>query len=162
MRGLMLSVIVVCLVFVFAIAPINILIAQKPPMMMDDYKGPIVTISGKVFGGLDYEKIEEGSIVILAKIVSEGESIREALTVAGTRISEPGEYSIVLPKDFGNIHIVAIQLKGETPQMLRGTYQANPIKIGSSDIQGVDITLRKVSQERSSSNSVPERQIKGD
>ena len=147
MRKLIVSVGTVCLAFIFATVPINILRAQisetKIKTMMDDYKGSTVTITGKVLGGKDYKEIKDSTIVISAKTELE----RTSSIVARTRIFDLGKYSLKVPKDFGDIYIWAIQLKpGQkeaTPETPRGVYRDNPIKVGSSDIQGIDITIPK-------------------
>ncbi len=157
MRKLILSVITVCLTFVFVIAQINILSAQpeegtRPATIMDNYQGETITISGEVFGQ-DYEIKDGGEILIVAKTRLE----RESPAVARTRILQPGEYSMKVPKDIGEVYIFAFRFKFLQQEVIPETaisiYWDNPVRVGSSDIKGIDILLQKEHREKLLSES---------
>jgi len=113
---------------------------EKEKVYMDTYKGPTVTISGKI-SAKDYKKTAKVEILIGART----KLGRGSVTVAKTVISEPGEYSLTIPKDYGNVYIGAVQQESgqimSRPGTVRGTYKSNPVNVGSSDIKGLNIEI---------------------
>lgn len=110
---------------------------EKTALLMDKYQGPTVTVSGKVLLP-DYKS---GTITISASHNYYGFP-----DIALTVIPCPGEYSLRVPKNFGNIYIRARSFQpGERPNRdvigPSGRYSNNPLKIGSFDIKGVDLVI---------------------
>lgn len=105
------------------------------------FSGPSVTISGKVI----YPEYKEGQQI---RISASSSAKRGPADIAFAELSFPGEYSLEVPKDYGDLYIWVTTLQpGE--KMPRkdtlqpsGSYRNNPLKIGSVDIKGVDLVFK--------------------
>jgi len=112
-------------------------IARPFSKLMDTYNGPTVTVSGEVI----FDSYKDGTISIFART----EDRARPPDIAILTIPKPGKYILKVPKDFGNIYIGAINTKKglePEPDDLRDEYVNNPVKIGSSDIDKVDIVIK--------------------
>ncbi len=116
-------------------------------ILMSTYKGPTVTVSGKV----DFEFWFENPKGTIWIVVRSEKAYKENTypDIAIEVISKPGKYTLKLPNNIGNVYIEAIAMKkGE--MFLKpiidspvGTYIKNPVNIGSKDIKDVNISLLK-------------------
>lgn len=111
------------------------------------YQGPTVIISGTIIYG-DY-KSEADSVVSLR---ARSKKDTNRADIARSIIPGPGAYSLKVPKDFGEVYVDAVVVKRGRgrrrafplrPDSPRGDYPHNPVKVGSSDIQNVDIRIQK-------------------
>ncbi len=97
-----------------------------------------VTISGKV----DFPSYKEGQRIRIMAQSSPGAKLPD---IAFVDISQPGEYSLKVPQNVGDIYIAAVVLEpGETTphkDSLKQIYDKNPIGVKTEDISGADITL---------------------
>lgn len=114
---------------------------NKVSNLMDTYTGQTITIKGEVI----FKDYKEGSIVIFAN--KEG-YIAGGPSIAAVKISKPGKYVIKVPKNFGKIEIGALNIKqrGKSPPSstnLRGKYKNNPIEIGPSNINDINIEIKQ-------------------
>jgi hypothetical protein len=114
---------------------------RKGTCFMDNYQGPTVTISGKIiFPNYNGERFRISAIKPLVQ--------RPQDTVSSMQVFRPGEYSIKVPQDIGDVNIRVIALKpgqnfndGTRPE--EGRYENNPLKVGRYDIKGIDITVKR-------------------
>lgn len=112
-------------------------IARPFSKLMDTYNGPTVTVSGEVI----FDSYKDGAISIFART----EDRSRPPNIAILTIPKPGKYILNIPKDFGNIYIGAINTKKglePEPDDPRDEYVNNPIKIGSFDIDNIDIVIK--------------------
>ncbi len=108
---------------------------NKTVLFMDNYRGPTVTVSGQVLS----PGYETGAIKIFASRKHCGPA-----GIAVTRIPHSGEYSLKVPKDFGDVYIVATirRLKsGESPKGNKRRPYGRFLKIGSFDIKSIDLDM---------------------
>lgn len=105
---------------------------------MEDYSGPTVRIAGKVL----QESYTKGIVRIIA---NSGE-----MDIPVLDLDRPGDYSIAVPAGIGDVRIIAINIPEKHPE--HGYFAAspgarfgecadNPIRVGSSDLNGVDIVI---------------------
>ncbi|MDO8489461.1 MAG: hypothetical protein Q7S42_05065 [Candidatus Omnitrophota bacterium] len=115
------------------IKDLDLAIKASPFILMDFYPGPTVTVSGAVI----FLAYRGGKIVISASSKS-----RSSADVAIMIIPGPQEYSLKLPKNFGDIYLSASNLDPgvNTPSnKSMGKYAENPLKVGSRDIKSINI-----------------------
>lgn len=105
---------------------------RKSPVLMEDYDGQTVSISGKVF----MDDYKDGHIGITANT---GEAGPPGINVV--IIEKPGKYSLNVPKNFGEVYIAASNVKKGKPQFRKGAYLNNPILVEDKDIKKIDITI---------------------
>ncbi len=104
------------------------------------YQGPTVTISGRI----DFPGYKEGLLRIRISAKSfPGEGRAD---IAYVDIPRPGEYSLKVPQNIGNVYISALILELVETVPRKGVslgtqYNGNPIKVNTEDISGVNITL---------------------
>lgn len=114
-------------------------IRSAAPKLMDTYTGQTVTVAGEVV----FKDYKEGSIIIFAK----EEGGVEGTRIADVKISKPGKYAMKVPKNFGKIEVGALNIKRreKSPPAItsRGEYKKNPIKVESSNINNIDIEIKK-------------------
>jgi len=97
-----------------------------------------VTISGEII----FEDYEKDPIIVSA--ASEGHM--GPPDIASVEIPKPGKYALKVPANAGNINLSTMnkRLKDRPmPDTPVGEYEENPLKVGSSDIGGVDIRITK-------------------
>lgn len=112
---------------------VDLVITKRPFLLMDFYPGPTVEISGEII----FPRYEGGEIVISVSSKSRGPT-----DIAVQIIPQPGKYFLKVPRNFGNIYLRAKSLnsiEGRQLNKLVGRYEQNPLKVGASDINGIDI-----------------------
>jgi len=118
------------------IKDVNMII--KKPILMSTYEGPTVSISGRI----DYPDYKEGQQIRIAAKSFSGKGLPD---IASADIPRPGEYSLKVPQDIGDVYVGAVILepgqKDPTSDSLRQKYDKNPIKVNTTDISEVNITL---------------------
>jgi len=120
---------------------IDINIDQILPTLMSTYKGPTVTVSGKII----FDKYKEGKIMVLAS----KKDIREGVVqyVSVSYLPSPGEYAIQIPMGIGKVYISAVSTlppaKGNFSykELLYGFYPHNPMEIGRVDAKDININI---------------------
>lgn len=116
-------------------------------VIMEDYKGPTVKISGKIIS----DNYSGGVIHII--VYKDAESYGENLSsgdVAFKSLSRPGTYTIEVPRGIGKVYIFAVDIPTDDPQVARGDmpgtrigHYKNPLEVKDNDIKGVDIIIDK-------------------
>ncbi len=112
--------------------------------IMDSYEGPTVEISGEV----KYKEYSLGKILILARTHSNPEKPPD---IAVLELLSPGKFKLKVPKNIGALYIDAVNVKEEWRRgsaaggtiSPSGSYPKNPLKVGSNDIAGIKIALKK-------------------
>ena len=101
--------------------------------MMEYYDGQTVSISGKVF----MDDYKEGHIGITADAESAGMPGMNIVI-----IEKPGEYSLDVPANFGEVYIAAnnIPKKGYS-KYYSGHYAKNPVLVKDKAIKNINITI---------------------
>ncbi len=120
----------------FATPHMGFMSGGRTPPLMANYRGPTVTISGNV----GFEGFEEGIIVV---------SVRdyEYKDIAAVFLSNPGDFSLKVPLNIGNIFIEALNIQKQNlgrnlpEQVPHGFYPHNPLLIGTSDVKGINIII---------------------
>ncbi len=110
---------------------------KKTALLMDTYRGPTLTISGRVI----FPEYESGEITVFASRTYLGPP-----DISLTVIPRPGEYSLKAPQNFGEIYIIARNPKpadrlNKNITKPFGRYSNNPLKAGSFDIKGVNLVI---------------------
>ncbi len=120
-----------------------------PRVIMSVYKGPTVTISGRII----FKDYKKGfiSIEVFAKEPKRGRQPLAQVIIASERIPKPGFYKIRVPKKIGKVYIIARNLdiedisKMPTPRLfpigIGKYYVKNPLEVGNNDINGLDIEI---------------------
>ncbi|MDD3275273.1 MAG: hypothetical protein PHN16_05935 [Candidatus Omnitrophica bacterium] len=100
---------------------------------MNNYRGKAVAIKGRV----TFDNYKNGPIYINASS-SQG----KVPDINSISIDAPGEYVLNVPVDSGAVYITAVNgdLESRQSQKAIGSY-GNPVEVGSSDVEGVDIKL---------------------
>lgn len=114
---------------------VDIVITQTSFLIMDFYLGPTVTVSGKVI----FPDYKSGEIAI-----SFSSKNQTPTDIALLIIPRPGEYTIKVPKNFGDVYLQAKSFNstGETPLNSRvARYKQNPLKVSRYDIKGIDVVF---------------------
>lgn len=107
--------------------------------LMDTYQGPTVTISGKLIFPA-YKQGQQIKIVVKA-LPAKG---KETTLIAVADLSQPGDYSLKVPSNFGEIYInmVVLEPVKQAPDAYMPIARLGKfLKVGSSDIKGVDIAI---------------------
>ncbi len=103
---------------------------------------PVVTLSGKVI----FDGYSGGSIVISAvRATSRGTASAEE--ISSTIIPGPGDFSINIPKNIGNIYLTAVNIIGEDKNRKPDINDPvgkleSPLKVGTSDIKDIVISIQ--------------------
>lgn len=66
--------------------------------------------------------------------------------ISATEITKPGKYTLEVPANIGEIYLKALNMSMTGRPMVdtpTGKYEGNPLKVGSSDITGIDITISR-------------------
>lgn len=132
---------------------------------MSSYRGPTVTVSGKIDFEFWFEN-PKGLIYIIAR--SEDAYKKNSYPdIEIKAISTVGEYTIKLPKNIGKIYIETVAMKEGDVHLKPvidspvGTYIHNPINIGSQDVKDVNISLLKSKASLMSTYNGPTVSISG-
>ncbi len=122
--------------------------AAKPTLIMDTYKGVTVTVSGKI----DYPGYKAGERIVISvrsHPVSQPPAGRSDMLpdIALMTISHPGNYSLKVPQNIGDIYMTArvIPIGENIPNKNapKAKYSGGlPIKVGTKDISGIDMVLQ--------------------
>ncbi len=128
------------------IGDVDIEIDNTISPIMTANKNPTVTISGTV----TFDEYKDGRIIVMA---NDREFTEEGMrSIAITSLSSPGDYSLDVPKDIGDVYIGAGVVSSKRDGIYTGSrmsffnfYVLNPVKIGSSDIKAVNIVLDSLS-----------------
>ncbi len=119
------------------ITGIDITIADYKPVTMATYKGPTVNIYGRVV----YPDFKEGQQIIIS---AKSSSRSGPPDVAVLNLSEPGDYSLKVPQNAGNVYIQAVVFRPEEGTFSRNKavlrYRGNPLTIEDRNISGVDLS----------------------
>ncbi len=120
--------------------------ALKTPLIFASYNTPSQAIT--ILGTVNFEEYKKGKILILARKKSKK---RELPDVASTWISQPGKFTLKVPKNIGSLYIDAVNVDESWEEKfplsltaIYGSYQTNPIHVGSFDINNIDITLKEL------------------
>jgi len=104
----------------------------KTPVLMEDYDGQTVSISGKVF----MDDYKDGHIGITANADEPGPPGINIVI-----IEKPGQYSFSIPKNFGEVYIAAFNIREDKSQSYSEVYPKNPILVKDKNIKKIDITI---------------------
>lgn len=110
---------------------VDIVFRRKTPVLMDDYNGRTVTISGRI----SMDNYKEGHIGITANVDRQGPP-----GVNMVIIDKPGKYSLKVPKDFGELYIAVFNVK-DGISLGKGIYSKNPIVVKNRNIKNIDIAI---------------------
>lgn len=131
MKKAVMYLIAICIIFSLAAFCAEYLLAQGEGVR----QGSTVTISGKV----DFPGYKPGQRI---RINIRRKPARGAADIASVDIPGPGMYSLAVPRNTGNVYITAIAFDPESKAIAPGqTYAMNPLKVGQSNIEGVDILI---------------------
>jgi len=120
------------------IGGVDIRITKELAPLMKTYEGPTITISGEVIFE-DYEKYPIG-------VFAYSEGYIGPPDVAFVKIRKPGKYTLEVPVNAGYINLIALNKRlrdrpgSDTPA---GAYERNPLKVGSSNIEEVNIVISR-------------------
>ena len=109
---------------------------------MEDYQGPTLTISGKVV----FPGHKQGQLIRII-VFTPPTKTKESTLVAIKDLSQPGDYSVEVPRSLGNAYLTVVPLEPaeEGPigyRPIRGLGRSSKlIKGGHSDIKGVNVTI---------------------
>lgn len=114
--------------------------------LMPTYQGPTVNISGKI----DFPGFREGWKLLMTLRSS---NYIGPPDIAAVDISGPGDYSVKVPPDIGNIYIRVVAFdpaKSDLRENIMGLglYVNNPVRVAGSDIEGIDITINDANPPR--------------
>jgi hypothetical protein len=118
---------------------------ERSTPLMDTYQGPTVTISGKVVFS-DYKQDQ----LIKMIIETSPPGAEESVLVAREDLPQPGDYSVEVPKNQGDIYlkIRVMEPAEEDPTGYRPVVKFarldRYLKVGSFNIRGVDFTIRQI------------------
>ena len=105
--------------------------------VMNRYKGETIT----VFGEVSMPDYKEGRIVVTVNNTGFGHP-----NVASASLDQPGNYSLKVPKNQGDIYIGAFNLlPGESQPGFdspKGEYSANPLQAKEEDITDINIKIQ--------------------
>ncbi len=113
-------------------------------MLMDSYAGAKVKISGRII----YENYKKGQIGIAVESPENHKKVYLPPDIARKFYRLPGVYSIEIPINAGEVYVKALnypdhkEIAGDTPGVIYSSYEYNPIKVESSNIENIDITLK--------------------
>lgn len=116
---------------------------EAAPVMLQ-YDGPTVNISGEV----TFEGYKRGIILVMARRSLQINS--GVPDINYTMLLKPGKYTLAVPKEAGKIYIDAVNLTDErdnlrtTNRVSHGYYEGNPIRVGASDVNNVNIALNPI------------------
>ncbi len=115
---------------------------KKRAMVMNNYQGRVVKISGKIV----QQKYKKGFISIAVETPENHKKVFLPPDIAQKFIAGPVDYTIDVPEGVGEVYINALHYPnenyyGDMPGVLSAAYINNPVKVGSSDIYGVDIII---------------------
>ncbi|MDD4894840.1 MAG: hypothetical protein PHW54_05960 [Candidatus Omnitrophica bacterium] len=118
------------------ITGVDITIAGYKPATMATYKGPTVNIYGKII----YPEFKEGQQIMISVKSSSRPGPPD---IAVLNLPSPGDYSLRVPQNAGDVYIQAIimwpdqRIFSKNNVTLR--YRMNPLRIEDRNIMGVDI-----------------------
>jgi len=123
---------------------LNLILEHIGPIMKD-YKGPTVKLSGKIVK----EDYREGIIRIMVKTESNLHKLGVPSDIVHKNLSGIGNYAIEVPKGIGAVYLFAVYIpssdpaaRSNIPGAIKGEYSGNPLNVGSSDIDNVDIYIK--------------------
>ena len=123
---------------------VNVTIGEGEPSSprMEDYQGPTLTISGKVV----FPGHKQGQLIRII-VFTPPTKTKESTLVAIKDLSQPGDYSVEVPRSLGNAYLTVVPLEPaeEGPigyRPIRGLGRSSKLIKGShSDIKGVNVTI---------------------
>lgn len=150
MKKMVICGMVICILFSLSMLFMGYSVAQEitespsvkkgSQLLMSTYQGLTVTISGKI----DFPGYKKGQYIKVNAKSFPGKGLAD---IAFVDIPQPGAYSLKVPQNIGDVYITAVILepgeKNPSKDSLRGKHKDNPLKIGQSDIKGVDIIIKK-------------------
>jgi len=115
---------------------------KKRKVLMDDYAGKTVKISGKV----SQANYTRGFISIAVETPQNYKKVFLPPDIAQKFIPRTGDYDIKVPAGIGRVYIHALNYPdkdcyGDMPGVVSASYKNNPVDIGNFDIEGVDIVI---------------------
>lgn len=118
------------------------LILKTNKLLINDYKGETVNISGRVICSY----FRDGTIDVCVYRPDYFRKVRLPPDIAKVTLPRPGDFTIKVPKDIGEICLLAINIpqgerNGNSPLCLRGSYANNPLVIKETDISGIEIII---------------------
>ena len=122
------------------IGGIDIRITKEFQPKVKTYEGPTITISGEVM----VEGYERGGRIIVAAWSGDYEG---PPPITGKELPGPGKYALKVPANAGSIRVTAMYVPAEDVKKLEpekpsaGAYEKNPLKVGSSNIGGINIVI---------------------
>lgn len=111
-------------------------------ILMSAYQGPALSVSGRVI----FPDYKEGQRIF---VTARSHEYIGPPDIAILQMTAPGEYSIKIPQNIGNVYIraLAVDPSKTVPRenlVGGGSYINNPVKVGDYDIEGVDLTIKDV------------------
>lgn len=118
------------------------IVLKTKKILMDEYKGQTITLSGKVF----CRKPKKGIIEVCVYSLDYYRKVRLPPDIAKVKLDALGDFSVDIPKNMGEICLMAVNIpegeeSGNSIKCQRGSYKNNPIIAGSADIENINITI---------------------
>jgi len=119
----------------------NIVLRQNK-LLMDDYEGPTIRISGRVI----CSHCKKGIISICVYSTDWYRKVRLPPDIAKVNLAMPGDFRLEVPKNFGKVCLVAVNIpegekSGNSPKCLQASYINNPVVLKDVDINNIEITF---------------------
>jgi len=111
-------------------------------LLMDDYEGETVRLSGKVFCG----HCKKGIIAVCVYSIDWYRKVRLPPDIAKVTLVTPGDFSLEVPTNIGGVYLMAINIpegerSGNSVKCLRASYINNPLIVKDADIKEIEITI---------------------
>jgi hypothetical protein len=105
--------------------------------LMDTYQGPTVTVSGRII----FPGYRQGQLIHIVVAPLPSGDVALASPLVTLYLEEPGEYSLSLPRNAGNVKFRASVFEAGMYGSVAKGGLAEPLKVGDRDLDGVDITI---------------------